>query len=159
MRSSRPASASRCFRRRYAASWLACLALLAAPLHADLDAVRAEPNLERRAERAVDNANLAVDAARKAYQEAQDAGFTAAVEEIRDSVRLCQSSLVETGKNPSRRPRSFKRAELRIRELMRRIKGLHDEVGVDDKPKVDAVLRDVAQVHEELLLGIMRPKK
>ncbi len=94
----------------------------------DLAAVKLEPNLERRSERAIDNASAAMDAARDAASAGDSAKTKIALDEVRDSVDLAYQSLVESGKSARRNPKFFKRAELKTRELMRRLEGLAQAV-------------------------------
>ena len=61
-------------------------ALLILCLAFDLAAIKLEPNLERRSERALDNASAAMDVARDASSAGESEKVKAAVEELRDSV-------------------------------------------------------------------------
>ncbi len=124
----------------------------------DLAAVRSEPNLERRSERALENANAALDSAREAYKSSDFAATQSALEETRESVDLSYQSLQETGKEP-RRSQAFKRAELRTRELLRRLDGLRESFSPADRQLLDHVRDRVAEVHDELLKGIMGNRK
>lgn len=122
---------------------------------ADLAAARAEPNLEKRYAKALDNAFTAVGEARKAYDESRAAEFVQALAEARESVELCDESLRKTGKNPARSPKHFKRAELRLRDLLKRLEALRQYAGVDDREPVEKVKDRIQYLHEELLLDIM----
>jgi hypothetical protein len=124
----------------------------------DLAAVKNEPNLERRSERALDNANAALDLARDAYNSSDFAATQSALEETGQSVDLSYQSLQETGKEP-RRSQAFKRAELRTRELLRRLDGLRESFSVTDRALLDKVRERVAEVHDDLLKGIMGKKR
>ena len=125
----------------------------------DLDAIKAEPNLEKRSDRALDNADQEIDAARKAYAAGDLNGTRQALQDVRASVELSYDSLQETGKNPRRSPKHFKRAELKIREMLRRLRGLEDEFSVEDRPPVQEVEQRLQEIHDELLTGIMTKKK
>lgn len=133
-------------------------ALLMMVLAADLASVRSEPNLERRSEMALDYANQSVDAARDAYNAADAAKMQAALAEAQEAVDLAYQALSESGKNP-RNNKYFKRAELRTRELVRRLNGLAQTVDVDDRDPVNKIRDHVAEVHDNLLQGIMSKKK
>ena len=124
----------------------------------DLAAVKSEPNRERRSERALDNANAALDSARDAYKSSDFAATQSALEETGESVDLSYQSLRETGKEP-RRSQAFKRAELRTRELLRRLDGLRESFSVTDRALLDKVRERVAEVHDDLLKGIMGRKR
>ena len=143
------------------AAWaaLAMGMVLAAGARADLKAVLAEPNLEKRSKLAMDNAAAAYDTARSAY-DAGDAKRTGeALHELQESVEVAYSSLEQTGKDPRKSPKWFKKAEMETRELLRRLDGFQNAMSFDDRASVDPVKAKVQQVHDELLLGLMEGKK
>ncbi len=123
----------------------------------DLGTIKTEPNLEKRSELALDYANSAVDAARDAYSAGEDAKAGAALQEVSESVDLSWHALVDTGKY-ARNNKFFKRAEVRTRALLRRLDGLRDTVAVDDQAGVEKVRARVAEIHDELIQGIMGKK-
>ena len=139
---------------RYA--FLLMTPLLAAA--ADLNAVKAEANLEKRSELALDHAGQTIDAARTAFQAGDGAKLEAALGEIGDSVDLSYSSLERTGKAP-RNNKYFKRAELRTRALLRRLQEFGHEVGIDLRPSVERIESRVQDVHDRLLASIMSKTK
>jgi hypothetical protein len=126
---------------------------------ADLEAVRAEPRLDRRYWKALEYGSAQIDAARKSYQEGPIEGFQPALDNVLKSVSLCDDTLRATGKNPSKSPRHFKRAELKIREMIRRLQGLEELVSVDDRAAVNKIRTRIQSIHDELLLDIMGRKK
>ena len=133
-------------------------ALLILFLAIDLASVKNEPNLERRSDLALDFVHQAIDAAREAYNAGDSAKMQASLEEGGQALEISYQALSDAVKNP-RNSKSFKKAELRTRELIRRLDGLAQTVGVDDREAV-AKLRDhVAEVHDDLLKGIMSKKK
>jgi hypothetical protein len=133
-------------------------ALLILCLAFDLTAIKLEPNLERRSERALDNASSAMDTARNASSAGEPEKVKAALEELRDSVDLAYQSLVDSGKSARRSPKFFKRAELKTRELMRRLEGLAQAVDAEDRVFVVSVRDRVSQVHDNLIQDIMQKK-
>jgi hypothetical protein len=133
-------------------------ALLILCLAFDLAAIRLEPNLERRSERALDNASAAMDAAKDDAAAGDPAKVQADLEELRDSVDLAYQSLVDSGKSARRNPKFFKKAELKTRELMRRLEGLAQAVDADDRPAVETVRERVSKVHDDLIHDIMEKK-
>jgi hypothetical protein len=139
---------------------LLLLAAAASMLSAfDLNSIRKEPNLEKRSELALGNAETALDRARDAYQKGSDADFNAALAEVSDSIELCKQSLDESGKNARKSPKYFKKAEIGIRKLSRRLDNLQVEVSVDDRPAVEPVVGRAHKLQEEILLAIMGKKK
>ena len=125
----------------------------------DLDTIRKQPNLERRSEMALANADAALDRARDAYQKGEDALFRSALVEVDESIGLCKQSLDESGKNARRSPKYFKKAEIGIRRLSRRLDNLRVEVSVDDRLAVEPVFTRAQMLQEEILLAIMGKKK
>jgi hypothetical protein len=72
--------------------------LLIAPLvWADLSAVKNEQNLEKRSEKALEYANMAIDEARKAYKASDLAIFKSLINEVEESAELSYKSLADTG--------------------------------------------------------------
>lgn len=126
---------------------------------ADLEAVKAEPKLERRSDKALANAHRALDEARKAYEAGDIKKTEAALDEAGASVELSYQSLSETGKHPRSSPKYFKRAELGVRELLRRLKSIESEFAVDDRPMIHNLQQRLQRVREDLLNGIMSKKK
>ncbi len=140
-------------------AWLS-IALLAAQLYAvDLAAIQQEPNLERRSDLALQYASSALDTAREAYTAGDIDKTQAAFQEVGSSVDLAYDSLGQTGKDPRRSPKFFKRAEMSTRQLLRRLDGMMESMSVVDRALIEKVRGRVADVHENLLKGIMSKKK
>ena len=140
-------------------AWLS-IALLAALLYAtDLGTIKQEPNLERRSDLALQYASTALDTAREAYTAGDLDKTEAAFEEVGFSVDLAYDSLGQTGKDPRRSPKFFKRAEVSTRQLLRRLDGMMESMSLADRSLVEKVRDRVADIHENLLKGIMSKKK
>ena len=145
-----------------ARSWLggAVIVLgLAGVLRADLQQAKAEPNLEKRSKLALDNAAQALKAAREAYAKGDIAQVKELAAEIGESVQLADTSLRETGKNPRKSPKWFKRAEIATRDLLRRLDAFQQEMSFADRAFLDPVKAKVQKVHDKLLLGVMEGKE
>ena len=125
----------------------------------DLAGVKSEPNLEKRSELALSNANSALDAARDSYNQGDYGKTKTALEEVEQSVDLAYQSLSATGKDPRRDPKFFKRAELRTRELLRRLQGLGETVSAADREMVEKVRDRVSEVHDDLINGVLTKRK
>jgi hypothetical protein len=133
---------------------------LALASEGDLDSIKAEPRPERRAEMALGHAELALKSAQEAYLVKGDIKRTsAALEEVSESVQLAHAALKETHKNPSKSPKHFKRAEIKTRELLRRLADFREQMSVEDRDLADKTRTVIQKVHEELLEGIMGGKK
>ena len=139
---------------------LTCVLLLCPLLAgAGLERARAEPNLEKRSKLALDNAQAALKIARDAYKKGDNHGVAAALKEVQESVELANTSLEQTGKNPRKRPKWFKRAEIETRDLIRKLDAFEDEMSVVDRPMVKAMKAKVQQIHDDLLIGLMEGKR
>jgi hypothetical protein len=137
-----------------------CTTLLAVQAWAGLDTMQTEPNLEKRAHDALDNARSALKAAKEAYLDKGDLRQTrVSLNELERSVQLAYDSLTQTRKNPSQSPKHFKRAEITTRELLRQLEDFREQMAVDDRAEVDKTRAAIQKVHESLLEGIMGGKK
>ncbi len=130
-------------------------ALLLLVLALDLSSIRNEPNPERRADLAMDNANAALDQAKQAASAGNGAKFEAALDEIGDSVDLAYESLAGEA---HRNTRAFKKAEQRTHLLLRRLDGFRETVDVEDRANIDKIRDRVTVAHDNLLNGIMKKK-
>jgi len=124
----------------------------------DLDAVRQQANPEKRSEMALANADTALDRARDAYEKGDGRAFQSSLVEVDESIVLCKESLDESGKNARRRPKYFKKAEIGIRRLIRRLDNFRVEVSVDDRHMVEPVHTRAQKLQEEILHAIMGKK-
>lgn len=126
---------------------------------ADIHAVKAELNLEKRSDRALQNAEQALDRARDAYQKGDDDTFKADLDELGQSMDLCKQSLDESGKNARKNPKYFKKAEMGMRHLIRRLDNFKIELSVDDRDPVEKLIDTAHRLQDEILHAIMGKKK
>ena len=131
---------------------------LALLLHADLQKVEAEPNLEKRSEAALVHAEEELQSARKAYDAGELQKFQTAIDEVAQLAELSHKSLEDTGKRARRSPRHWKRAEQRLLTLMRHLDSLEKAVSVDDRATVADVRKRVSETHDTILNAIMTRK-
>lgn len=132
---------------------------LAAGLHADLAAVKAESNPEKRSKLALANAAAVLQASRDAYQKGELDKVAAGAAEIQESVELAYASLKQTGKDPRRSPKWFKNAEIATRDLLRKLDTFQQDMSFTDRGVLDKVKASVQQIHDDLLLGLMEGKR
>jgi len=125
---------------------------------ADITAVKSEPDLEKRSELALANADHAIDEARVAYTSGNDEAQKAALLEVQASVETSYEALERTNKAP-RRSKYYKNAELKVRALMRRLASFREEVGFETRQSVDAVIKKLSDVHDQLINDVMSKKK
>ncbi|MEQ1948346.1 MAG: hypothetical protein ABL995_14235 [Bryobacteraceae bacterium] len=133
--------------------------LLIAILAADLASIRQEPNLERRSELALTNADNSLTAARNTYDAGEAEKTKAAIDEMQASVDLAYESLAKTGKDARKKPKFFKQAELNTRKLLRRINAFREAMSYQDRPLIQPAEDRVSEIHEALLTGIMGKNK
>jgi hypothetical protein len=136
----------------FGCAWAGCL-------RADLKPALAESNLGKRSKLALDNAAVALKAAREAYGKGDNEKVAVVVEEIRQSVDLAYDSLMQTGKNPRNSPRWFKPAEISTRDLSKKLDTFQRDMDYADRAMLDKLKARVQQVHDELLLGLMEGKR
>jgi hypothetical protein len=121
--------------------------------------VLAEQDLQKRSELALQEADEEISAAAKAYSPgASTKDFEKHLVDAGELAQLSLKSLQDSGKRARKQPKYFKRAELKLRGLMRRLDSLEKDVLVDDRPPVKKVKSVFTEVHEQILLDIMSPK-
>ncbi|HEU0123091.1 MAG TPA: hypothetical protein VFQ91_21355 [Bryobacteraceae bacterium] len=133
-------------------------AILAAALMAgaDLSAVKAEPNLEKRSEKALVYAGELLTAMRAELDRNDVEKIAEQLKEFGQAIDLSVDSLKATGKNARRSPKHFKRAELRMRELQRRLETFRRDMSLEDRPILDGVTEHVAKRIDELVEATLR---
>jgi hypothetical protein len=134
---------------------LLALAMLA---FADIGAVKSEPDVERRSELALASADKQVDAARTAYNGGDEKAEQLALGEVRELVDVSYDAL-EHSNRPPRKSKYYKNAELKLSALLRRLNSFRDQVGIDGREAVEAVIKRVSDVHDEVLAAIMSKQK
>jgi len=115
----------------------------------DMAAVKAEPDSIKRGFLALDYAFERLAEARKRTDE--EAAFRAAVDEVAAGAEFA----VEAFKSGRRKTGDFKKAEVRARDLLRRLDTLRQDAPLDDRPAVEAVEKRVRAVQEELLSMVL----
>jgi hypothetical protein len=140
-------------------SFAILLLLLPARAADSLDAVRAEPNLERRSDEALEVASQEAERARKAYTANDAKAYKEALATVREASELSYKSLQETGKPARKRPKYYKRAEQKLRALLKKLDGLEQEVAVDDRAGVEQLKKAINDLHDNILTDIMTKKK
>lgn len=124
----------------------------------DLSAVKAEPDLDKRSELALANADQAISAAREAFKAGDDTKLSADLTEAKELVQVSYEALAQS-RRQARRSKYFKNAELKTRALIRRLAGLSDEVSLDERKFVDDARNSIQDIHDRLLQSIMSNKK
>ena len=125
----------------------------------DLTAVRNEPDLEKRSEKALEAADSAFQASKKAARDGEATTEAAGLATVHEAVDLAMKSLDETGKNARRSPKYFKKAEIALRKLIRNLDDFRFAKGADDRKPAEDLIAFVHEAHDKVLLGIMTKKK
>jgi hypothetical protein len=133
------------------------LALLLLAL-GDIASVKSEPDLERRSELALATADKDIDAAKLAYNGGDEKAEQEALAEVKELVDVSYDALEHSNKAP-RRSKYYKNAELKLSALLRRLNSFRDQVSFESREAVDAVIKRVSDVHDEVLAAIMSKKK
>ena len=126
---------------------------------ADLESIKAEPNLERRARSALDFAKASVKPVLKAYEQGDPQRGAQLLMQIQEAVEVAHQALSATGKNARKNPKHFKRAESQTRNLVKQLRGLSRDLNYDEREVVESVMDRVSAINDQLLLAIMTKKK
>jgi hypothetical protein len=133
-------------------------ALMTAPLFGEIpNAVLAEHDLEKRSDLALQEADEEITEASKAYSpnSGELKEFEKHLAAVGELAQLSLKSLQDSGKRARKKPKYFKRAELKLRSLLRRLDTLEKSVLVDDRPPVTKTKGLLAGVHDQILQDIM----
>jgi hypothetical protein len=136
---------------------LLCFSLCLAA--ADLDAVKKEPDLEKRSDKALD---AAMETLKEARALPTEGGSITDLEKDMDSmieaVELSLKSLRDTGKKPNKLTRYYKRGELKTREMQRHLENLIQALAFDNRPPAEKAQARLNVLHDEFLFGVMSGK-
>ena len=125
---------------------------------ADIAAVKSEPDVERRSELALASADKEMDAARLAYNGGDEKAEQLALGEVRELVDVSYDALEHSNRAP-RKSKYYKNAELKLRALLRRLNSFRDQVSFEGREPVEAVIKRVSDVHDQVLAAIMSKRK
>lgn len=115
------------------------------------DEVKNQPNPGKRSELAIEAANRSLDEARESYLGGNSTKGDSEIKEVATLADECLSSVEQANKY-----RYWKKAELRIRQLTRRVESLADDLGYDQRAKAQELRAHLDQIHDKLLAGVMR---
>jgi len=125
----------------------------------DLESIKTEANLERRARAALDFAKASVKPVLKAQEQGDPQLGVERLMQIQEAVELAHEALTSTGKHARRNPKHFKRAEIQTRNLIKLLRTLSRALHYDERKVVDSVVDRVSAINDELLLAIMTKRK
>lgn len=116
-----------------------------------LDELKSEHDPGRRLEMALTYADSAFDSARDFYTKGEVHKGDAELEDMTNALNECVSSLEEAHK-----AKFYKKAELRVAYLQRRMKGLLDDIEMQQRGWAEYTNRKLDEIHDKLLDGVMR---
>ena len=133
---------------------LGCLILLTSGLiHAQslIAEIKAERDPAKRSEKALSIADLSFDNARDEYNKGEIHKGDAELETMMNALEECASSL-----DAARKAKYYKKAEMNVAFLQRRMKGLLDDIALQERGWAEYTERKLDQLHDKLLEGVMR---
>lgn len=127
---------------------------------AQVDPVKSEPDPNRRAELAVDQADHDLNAARAAWQAGDWDKTQAALNEMKESAELAGTSLALTTKQkPPRNNKHYKVVELKMTDLIRRVDAFRLEVDYEQRDAVNRVEARLQELHDQILDAVMTKRR
>ncbi len=125
----------------------------------DLEAVRKEPDLQKRSELALDAAAEALKHARTLPAEGGSvADLQLDMDTMVQAVELSLQSLHDTGKRPNKLGRFYKKGELRTRDMLKQLDNLVQAIAFDNRPPAEKARDRLVVLHDEFLFGVMSGK-
>jgi hypothetical protein len=124
---------------------------LISPAQSFITELQAEHDPARRSEKAVMFAETAFDSARESYSKGDVHKGDAQLEDMTNALNECVSSLAA-----ARKAKFYKKAELHVAYLQRRMQGLLDEIEVQQRGWAEYTQRKLDEIHDKLLDGVMR---
>jgi polyhydroxyalkanoate synthesis regulator phasin len=116
-----------------------------------VDELKAEHDPARRSELALTYADTAFDSAREFYSKGEVHKGDAQLEDMTNALNECVTSL-----EAAHKAKFYKKAELRVAYLQRRMKGLLDDIEMQQRGWAEYTERKVDEIHDKLLDGVMR---
>jgi hypothetical protein len=127
---------------------------LAASLHAQqsfLIQLQAEHDPGKRSDKALIFANDAFESARAAYIKGEIRQGDTHLEDMTNVLNQCLEALDAVNKG-----RYYKKAEIRVATLLRRMQGLIDDLNAEDRGWAEYTHRKLDEIHDQLLKGVMK---
>jgi hypothetical protein len=113
--------------------------------------IKAEHDPTKRSEKALSFADAAFDNARDNYNKGEINKGDAELENMMTALEECLSSL-----DAAHKARNYKKAEMNVALLQRRLKGLLDDISLQQRGWAEYTQRKLDELHDKLLDGVMR---
>ncbi len=113
--------------------------------------LKAEHDPGRRSEKALDLADEAFESARASYTSGDIRKGDEQLDHMTTALTECADSL-----EAAHKAKNYKKAELKVAYLQRRMQGLLDNLGIQERGWADYTNRKLEEIHERLLNGVMR---
>jgi hypothetical protein len=113
--------------------------------------VTAERNPGKRSEIAIDAADRSLDQARAYYKAGQEQQGEEQLDLISKLADECLSSTEQ-----ARKSKYWKKSELRVAALNRRVRSFAEELGYNQRDKANELAVHLDSIHDKLLAGVMR---
>lgn len=113
--------------------------------------VKGETNPARRAEKALALAEQDFDSANQFYNKGDVHKGDAALDDMTTALRICVESL-----DVAHKAGLWKKAELRVALLQRRMRSLLDDIGVEQRGWAEYTDRKLDEIHDKMLDGVMQ---
>jgi hypothetical protein len=121
------------------------------PAQSLLGELKTEHDPAKRSEMALTLADTSFDNAHDFYTKGQFEKGNEALDNMTSALSECVSSLAAAHK-----ARYYKHAELKVAYLQRRMKGLLDDISIQQRGWADQMARRLDEIHDKLLDGVMK---
>ena len=116
-----------------------------------LSELEAEHDPARRSDKALSFADAAFDNARDFYGKGEIKKGDAELENMTNALKECVGSL-----QLAHKARFYKKAELKVAFLQRRMQGLVDDLSIPERGWAEYTQRKLEDIHDKLLEGVMK---
>jgi hypothetical protein len=121
------------------------------PAQVFLAELKSQHDPAKRSEMALSFADELFDNARNSYGKGEISKGDADLESMTKVLNACVDSLAAANKS-----RSYKKAELKVAHLQRRLSDLVNDMGIQERGWAEYTSRKLDEIHDKLLSGVMR---
>jgi hypothetical protein len=116
-----------------------------------LSELRSEHDPSKRSELALNFADEAFASAKAQYDKGEVQRGDELLDQMTAALQECAASL-----DSAHKTKYYKRAEMKVAYLQRRMQGLLDELGAEERGWAEVTNRKIDEIHDKLLEGVMR---